>query len=162
MRLRGSREPAWPGVVAALSIGAAVGFLIRRGCTGVSLKKDLSSLLTKDEIDKSSGFEAFARWTDLPDVSQFVTEDALTVFAQKSELPDLSPYALKSDVPGLSRGAVLPEMSSLARTEQVREALDQKDREIADLRERLARERAERAEALSRLEARLETLLTRS
>lgn len=244
----------WPYLIVAFGLGAALGWLVRRALADVARKRDLPDLsyymLRADVV--TPDLSAYARWTDLPDVSGFVTEDALARYAQTSELPDLSAYvrsedfeglvtdlsrfALKTDVPrvpdltryalksavpaipDLSRFALrsevprlpdlsefvrrdevppppdlsglasktdlaaladrresanghghavpvdlalyarkddLPDVSAFVSEKEVRALLQEKDREIAELREHLVRERAARTEDVARLETRL-------
>jgi hypothetical protein len=150
----------WPGLVAAFILGACLGLVLRRALGAVALKTDLpdfSVYVTRAALEAVAAAPRQLPESApalpprpppgaLPDVMEFLSEDALALFAQKSDLPDLTPYARRSE---------LDELRARADGGQWRAEIEKRDREIAMLWERVERDRLERVSALTALEARL-------
>ena len=173
----------WPGLLVSFALGAAMGLLVRRSLSGVALRTDLPDMsyyMLRAETVVPPELSAYARWTDLPDVSQFVTTQTLARYVRKEELdaqpfPDLSDFVTKADLVGLVDGgesgtrqapdvpdlsayvrkSELPDLSGLASTKELRAQLQERDREIAELRASLVAERAARTGDVARLETRV-------
>lgn len=99
---------------------------------------DISNLATKDEIPTdyltSSDLENYATKGDIPempDVSEFITADALANFATKDELPnnyltagDIADKADKTDIPDVSEFITSEALNGYAKSEDIPEIPD--------------------------------------
>ena len=77
------------------------GFITEAALTGYALKTelpDVSEFITEADLPD---FATFALKTELPDVSDFVTVDTLSDYALKKEIPEVDGFATKVDVDNL-------------------------------------------------------------
>ena len=77
------------------------GFITEAALTGYALKTelpDVSEFITEEDLPD---FATFALKTELPDVSDFVTVDTLSDYALKTEIPEVDGFATKAEVDAL-------------------------------------------------------------
>ncbi|WP_461241155.1 GH25 family lysozyme, partial [Paucilactobacillus sp. N302-9] len=77
---------------------------------------DVSNFITADYV--LSQLKAYAKLTDIPDVSKFLTESNLASYALKTDIPSLDGYAKLTDIPkvDLSNYATKDDLSKVAST----------------------------------------------
>ena len=88
-------------------------------------KKDIESARQEVVDDISVVLEGYAKLTDIPDLSGYVTDEEAKEFALKSDIPepiDTSGFALKTEIPDTSGFALkteIPDTSSFQTESQV-------------------------------------------